>query len=51
MKYVNRIAATAMFLVVAFGLATFAQLKFSPNTADDNPVARMVLNIESWNSQ
>ncbi|MEM5327035.1 hypothetical protein VSR34_10580 [Paraburkholderia sp. JHI2823] len=49
-KYVNRIAATATLAIVAFGLATFAQLKFSPKTADDNPVARIVLNIESWSS-
>ena len=50
MKYVNRIAATATLAIVAFGLATFAQIKFSPKTADDNPVARIVLNIESWSS-
>jgi hypothetical protein len=49
-KYVTRIAAAAAFVVVAFGLATFAQIKFAPNTADSNPVARIVLNIESWNS-
>lgn len=49
-KYINRIAASATFVVVAFGLATFAQIKFSPKTADENPVARIVLNIESWNS-
>lgn len=50
MKYINRIAATTALAVVAFGLATFAQIKFLPKTADDNPVARIVLNIESWNS-
>jgi hypothetical protein len=49
-KYVNRIAAAATFVVVAFGLATFAQIKFAPDTADSNPVARIVLNIESWYS-
>ena len=45
MKYVNCIAATPTFVVVAFGLATFAQLKFSPKTAVDNPIARIVLNM------
>ncbi len=49
MKYINRIAASTVLVVVAFGLATFAQIKFLPKTADDNPVARIVLNIESWN--
>ncbi|HEX7906557.1 MAG TPA: hypothetical protein VF534_00505 [Paraburkholderia sp.] len=49
MKYINRIAASTALVVVAFGLATFAQIKFLPKTADDNPVARIVLNIESWN--
>lgn len=39
-----------MLVVVAFGLATFAQIKFFPQTADDNPVTRIVLNIESWTS-
>ncbi|WP_233807970.1 hypothetical protein [Paraburkholderia sp. HP33-1] len=48
MKYINRIAASATLVVVAFGLATFAQIKFFPKTADDNPVARIVLNIGSW---
>ena len=50
MKYINRIAASATLVVVAFGLATFAQIKFFPKTTDDNPVARIVLNIESWTS-
>ncbi|MEM5317737.1 hypothetical protein [Paraburkholderia sp. JHI869] len=50
MKYINRVVASAAFVVVAFGLATFAQIKFAPKTADDNPVARIVLNVESWNS-
>lgn len=49
-KYINRIAASATLVVVAFSLATFAQIKFFPNTTDDNPVARIVLNIESWTS-
>ncbi len=49
-KYIVRIAASATLVVVAFSLATFAQIKFFPKTADDNPVARIVLNIESWNS-
>ena len=51
MKYISRIAATTTLVVVAFGLATFAQIKFLPKTADDNPVARIVLNIESWDGQ
>ncbi|WP_164708032.1 hypothetical protein [Paraburkholderia phosphatilytica] len=50
MKYINRIAASATLAVVAFGLATFVQIKFFPKTADNNPVARIVLNVESWNS-
>ncbi|WP_213308995.1 hypothetical protein [Paraburkholderia sacchari] len=49
MKYIRRIAGSAAFVVVAFGLVTFAQIKLSPKTADNNPVARIVLNIESWN--
>lgn len=48
MKYINRIAASATLVAVAFGLATFAQIKLFPKSADDNPVARIVLNIESW---
>lgn len=51
MKSISRIAASAAFVVVAFGLVTFAQIKFSPKTADDNPVARIVLNVESWNGR
>ncbi|CAG9252340.1 Mannosyl-glycoprotein endo-beta-N-acetylglucosaminidase [Paraburkholderia unamae] len=47
-KYFSRIAASAALVVVAFGLVTFAQIKFSPNTADANPVAGIVLNVESW---
>ncbi|MGN6667818.1 MAG: hypothetical protein ACTHKH_12770 [Trinickia sp.] len=50
MKYISRIAAATTLLVATFGLATFAQIKFLPKTADSNPVARIVLNIESWNS-
>ncbi|MEM5387810.1 hypothetical protein VSR68_30060 [Paraburkholderia phymatum] len=50
MKYINRIAASTTLVVVAFSLATFAQIKFFPNITDDNPVARIVLNIESWTS-
>ena len=50
MKYINRIAASTTLVVVAFGLATFAQIKFFPKTTDDNPVARILLNIESWTS-
>lgn len=49
MKYINRIAASTALLVVAFGLATLAQIKLFPKTADNNPVARIVLNVESWN--
>lgn len=49
MKYITRIAVSTTLAVVAFGLATFAQIKFLPKTADANPVARIVLNIESWN--
>ncbi|WP_181885327.1 hypothetical protein [Trinickia dinghuensis] len=49
MKYINRIAASTTLVVVACGLATFAQIKFFPKTADNNPVARIVLNVESWN--
>lgn len=48
MKYVNRIAASAALVVFVLGLATLAQIKFFPKAADDNPVARVVLNIESW---
>ena len=50
MKYFTRIAASATLVAVAFSLATFAQIKFFPNTTDDNPAARIVLNIESWTS-
>lgn len=50
MKYINRIAASASLVAVAFGLVTFTQIKFFPSTADNNPVARVVLNIESWTS-
>lgn len=49
MKYINRIVASAALVAVAFSLATFAQIKFLPKTADGNPIARIVLNIESWN--
>lgn len=47
MKYVPRIAASAALVVVALAAVTFAQIKFAPNTADNNPVARIVLNVES----
>ncbi|WP_193727779.1 hypothetical protein [Paraburkholderia franconis] len=50
MKFISRIAASTTLVVVAFGLGTFAQIKFFPKTTDDNPVARIVLNIESWTS-
>jgi hypothetical protein len=50
MKYINRIAASATLVIVVLGFATFAQIKFFPKAADDNPVARVVLNIESWTS-
>ena len=46
-KYLPRIAASGALLVVALGIVTFAQIKFAPQSADDNPVARIVLNVES----
>jgi hypothetical protein len=46
-KYIPRIAASAALVVVAFAAVTFAQIKFAPESADNNPVARVVLNIES----
>lgn len=50
MKYINHIAASTTLVVVAFCLATLAQIKFLPTSADNNPVARIVLNVESWNN-
>ncbi|HEX7911703.1 MULTISPECIES: hypothetical protein [Paraburkholderia] len=47
MKYLPRIAASGALLVVALGIVTFAQIKFAPQSADNNPVARIVLNVES----
>lgn len=47
MKYLTRIAASGALLVVALGIVTFAQIKFDPQSADNNPVARIVLNVES----
>jgi hypothetical protein len=46
-KYLPRIAASGALLVVALGVVTFAQIKFAPQSADNNPVARIVLNVES----
>jgi hypothetical protein len=46
-KYLPRIAASGALLVVALGIVTFAQIKFAPQSADNNPVARIVLNVES----
>jgi hypothetical protein len=46
-KYIPRVAATAALVVVAFAAVTFAQIKFTPESADNNPIARVVLNIES----
>jgi hypothetical protein len=46
-KYLTRIAASGALLVVALGIVTFAQIKFAPQSADNNPVARIVLNVES----
>ncbi|WP_178392147.1 hypothetical protein [Burkholderia sp. SRS-W-2-2016] len=47
MKYLPRIAASGALLVVALGVVTFAQIKFAPQSAEANPVARIVLNVES----
>lgn len=46
-KYLTRIAASGALLIVALGIVTFAQIKFAPRSADNNPVARIVLNVES----
>ncbi|WP_233836938.1 hypothetical protein [Paraburkholderia sp. ZP32-5] len=46
-KYLPRIAASGALLVVALGIVTFAQIKFAPQSAENNPVARIVLNVES----
>ncbi len=34
-------------MVVALGVVTFAQIKLAPQSADNNPIARIVLNVES----
>lgn len=47
MKYLPRIAASGALLLVALGVITFAQIKFAPQSAEANPVARVVLNVES----
>ncbi|WP_181969939.1 hypothetical protein [Paraburkholderia sp. DHOC27] len=47
MKYFTRIAASGALLVVALGIVTFAQIKFAPQSADNNPVAQIFLNVES----
>lgn len=49
MKHIGRITASTTLLAIAFGLVTLAQIKFFPKTADSNPVARIVLNVASWN--
>ncbi|RFU44537.1 hypothetical protein D0B32_28505 [Paraburkholderia sp. DHOC27] len=46
-KYFTRIAASGALLVVALGIVTFAQIKFAPQSADNNPVAQIFLNVES----
>ncbi|WP_233848913.1 hypothetical protein [Paraburkholderia sp. HD33-4] len=46
-KYLPCIAASGALLVVALGVVTFAQIKFAPQSAEANPVARIVLNVES----
>jgi hypothetical protein len=46
-KYLPRIAASGALLVVALGIVTFAQIKFAPQSADNNPVAQIFLNVES----
>jgi hypothetical protein len=46
-KYIPRIAASAALVVVALAAVTFAQIKFAPDSAEGNPVARIVLNVES----
>jgi hypothetical protein len=46
-KYVPRIAASAALVVVAIAVVTFAQIKFAPQSADSNPLAQIVLNVES----
>ncbi|BCZ84624.1 hypothetical protein PTKU64_82990 [Paraburkholderia terrae] len=47
MKYLTRIAASGVLMVVALGVVTFAQIKLAPQSADNNPIARIVLNVES----
>lgn len=47
MKYLPRIAASGALLIVALGVVTLLQIKFSPQSAEANPVARIVLNVES----
>ncbi|BCG01573.1 hypothetical protein PPGU19_061410 (plasmid) [Paraburkholderia sp. PGU19] len=47
MKYLTRIAASGVLMVVALAIVTFAQIKFAPQSADNNPLARIVLNVES----
>jgi hypothetical protein len=46
-KYLPRIAASGALILVALGVITFAQIKFAPRSAEANPVARVVLNVES----
>jgi hypothetical protein len=46
-KYIPRIAASAALVVVAFAVVTFAQIKFAPQSAENNPLAQIVLNVES----
>lgn len=46
-KYLPRIAASGALLIVALAVVTFAQIKFAPQSAEANPVARIVLNVES----
>ena len=47
MKYLPRIVASGALLVVALVIVTFAQIKFAPQSADNNPVAQILLNVES----
>jgi hypothetical protein len=47
MKYLPRIAASGALVILALAIVTFAQIKLAPQSADNNPLARIVLNIES----